>query len=1167
MNLLKISILGAELLGLLSVHAYGMTIQEDFTKGTTSQSWTAYNGACLTAGTQTTSSNPSNYIPACNGLAYYGNETQVGLTNNSNTIGSGALRFTNGYPNYHQNGAIFLNSSFPSDQGVQVTFTTYTYGGDAGGTKALGADGMGFYILNGTQDPNIGAWGGSLGYDCSNSNSPYNGMVGAYLGLGIDEYGNFTNKSDNSASGYTSSSTSPNEIGLRGYGNIALSWLQDNYPTYYKTSYSSSTLISGVQATCKSGQVMSYSGSSWKSTGTNIPDYPYIPNSQKSLPLSGCPTAGAATLTPSTTSSYPNCQPIANQQKSSTASRANAIPITYALKISSTGLLTFGYYYNGGSYQPVMTNQSIAASNGPMPASFLFGFGGSTGGSDNVHEITCFKAEPLSSSTGAASNSVQSGQLNTGTQLYMASYYPDNWWGSLVAIGISSTGTGSSATVQVATAANWDGGCVLTGGSCPSTGATSMTAESPSSRSILTSSSGAGVPFEWGNLSSTATTAFNNEAALISTSIGGQDILNWLRGVRSEEQSSGPLRTRTGVLGDIIDSSPIAIGIPSAPYGTYWYDGLYGLSGTSTYLPENATGATPYTTFSSFGTGGYGGRANIVYDGANDGLLHGFRSGSFVCNPNTSTNPNACYSTATVPNDGLEMLAYVPDTLASSSTNNVDALTNPGYSHAYYVDATPGSGDVFYNNGWHTWLAGGLGTGGSAIYALDVTDPSSFSETNAASLVKGEWNPSTISCAGAIASCGSYLGQLWGKPIFERLHNGQWAMIFGNGHNSSTGHAGIYIGLINPYNGAVTFYYLDTGAGSSSNPDGIDYVAAADLDGDYIADYVYAGDLQGNIWRFNLTSNKPSDWAVSKYGSSTATPLYTAKNGSGATQPVTTQIQVAETLLSGQTYVIVMFGTGEQIPATTSTPASYASGTQTVYGIWDWNMTNWNTGYSTANGVNVPASATQLAALSSAPALTRSNLLQQTISTSGTSRTLSNYPICPQGSSACSPASSDNQYGWYVDLPGTNGQSPTQYEQVIYNPLLSSGVLILNTTIPPGGNVISCSALTTTGWTMAFNVQTGGSLPSGFFQGSGGTYGTGSSGVNGELSNGTGTPWLLTFNNNTYLFTQASSSSISASIPPIWTPQCQSNCSGNNVPPVNPPNPYLGKRVNWEILR
>src|SRR5256885_16760485 len=122
-------------------------------------------------------------------------------------------------------------------------------------------------------------------------------------------------------------------------------------------------------------------------------------------------------------------------------------------------------------------------------------------------------------------------------------------------------------------------------------------------------------------------------------------------------------------------------------------------------------------------------RMNVVYVGGNDGLLHGFRSGSYDLNGNFVATGN----------DGLEVLAYMPGAVVQtihSTTASVD-YSNAQYGHNFFVDAMPGAGDLFYGNAWHSWVVGGLGPGGSAIFALDVTNPTTgnFTEANAASLV------------------------------------------------------------------------------------------------------------------------------------------------------------------------------------------------------------------------------------------------------------------------------------------------------------------------------------------------------------------------------------------------------------------------------------------------
>src|SRR5699024_2597168 len=256
--------------------------------------------------------------------------------------------------------------------------------------------------------------------------------------------------------------------------------------------------------------------------------------------------------------------------------------------------------------------------------------------------------------------------------------------------------------------------------------------------------------------------------------------------------------------------------------------------------------------------------------------------------------------------------------------------------------------------------------------------------------------------------------------IIVRMHNGEWAIIFGNGLDSGKS-AGIYIGLIDTSDGSVDFKFLDTGVSS----DGIAYVSQADLDGDVIADYLYAGDTQGNVWRFDVTSSDESEWHVSKFGHDNPTPLFVAKDG-GSRQPITTAITVLSVKTGTVTRDMLYFGTGRFRPKTETHGGEYASGTQTFYGIWDWDMSSWNSG-----------SATEYASLSDTQEIERDDLLAQTVVTkslqsNGTEkgyRTLSkNKEVCwKDGKGASSTCSDHDQYGWRFDLPGNN-------EQIIYNP-------------------------------------------------------------------------------------------------------------------------------------
>ncbi|TLY70880.1 MAG: pilus assembly protein PilY [Gammaproteobacteria bacterium] len=1067
-----ITVLAALALGApLAVEAQA-AISEDFTGASTTNSWYFFNGACLTAGSATgvePSGGSAGRMPGCTSIksSYY-NENLVGGYNGTfpDPVGSGALRFTNGRPGgYQQNGAIVSTTPFPTGQGISVTFKTVTYLGDSGGAGGDGADGISFYLMDASQlntstitgtssgDGNgIGAWGGSLGYTCSNANPPYNGLVGAYLGLGIDEFGNFLNgatwmpgytgpnpaTADNSALGY---GYKPNRIGLRGAGNIAWSWLNANYPTYYPNGQSAAWMQSAVRATCAAGVVWdnAHNGKAVKVTGDTIPLYDYapIPNAYVELPAS---------------------TQIANENA---MTRAAATVIFYQLRITQGGLLSLSYSLNGGAYQSVIAGQSITASNGALPENFLFGFAGSTGGSTNIHEILCFKADPATSAASSAGASEkQSAKLETGTQAYFAYYNPSGWTGRVTASGL---GFDSFGNVIIAATPNWDASCTLTGvaagKTCRTTGAAGpIPAEAPASRVILSWNGSAGIPFEWGNL--TSSPGGGQQAAIDAGDAApyGANRLNYLRGDRSNEINTsgvGLYRSRTSVLGDIIDSSPTWVGPPVAPYTATWGDRL----NPAATVPEAGSSAQTYTQYVAAAQT----RMNVVYVGGNDGLLHGFRSGSY--------DPNGNF--VATGNDGLEVLAYMPGAVVQtihSATANVD-YSSAQYGHNFYVDATPGAGDLFYGNAWHSWVVGGLGAGGSAIFALDVTNPttSTFTEANAASLVIGEWTSASIACAN-VASCGSSLGNTYGTPQIRRLHDGKWAVIFGNGFGSTSGDAGIFVMTIDPTTHAQTIYYLSTHTAGSGN--GIAFASPVDLDGDHITDYVYAGDLQGNLWRFDLTSSSETNWAL------TPGPLFKTPAG----QPITTGIVAASGAPSSgmQQYLMLLFGTGQKTPFTNTNPASYATGTQALYGVWDWNLSvsdggilgpgaanpaGWN-GLSGAQYAGLTHANTGLA---SPYTLTLANLQAQTatINTTTQNRDIANNAtICWAALSTCA---SNKQFGWYINLPGAQ-------EQIIYGPELVSQALTVNSIVPATTNPTSCGNQSDTGFTYVLSAMTGGAF-------------------------------------------------------------------------------------------
>ena len=1108
MNMRTLALLATGLL--YAVAGSGQTpISEDFTGAATTNSWYYSGGACLTAGSTAgtgaeftpTTSGAAGALPGCiniqNKTDAYNGETLVGGSNANgllpDAVGGGALRFTNGCINgangcssggHNQFGAIISGNSFPSSAGVQVTFKTVTYRGDSGGTAADGADGISFFLMDAAVAPGVGQYGGSLAYSCSNINGKYgyNGMVGAYIGLGIDEFGGFLNGTYNTLGEIGSTGTSgnpndntasgglyqPNRIGLRGAGNVAWSWLNANYPSLYPSGLAQSAEYDAVKRTCASGTLWNYSGTPID-TGTPVLDYAAIPNGYKVL-------SGVS---------------IANEYSTGGLLRSNATPILYKLKITAAGLLSLSYSYNGGAYQSVLSNQNITTSNGALPSTLRFGFAGSTGGNSNIHEVLCFKAAGAeATASSGASNQTQSSRVTSTTQAYFAYYDPNDWTGRLTANAVSSDASGN---LSVATTATWDASCVLTGvasgSSCPTTGTPGpVAAEAPSSRTVLTWNGASGVAFEYNpalsqGLNAAEQAALNIGQVFPFTPFSGASVTSYLRGDRTNEVNAagvGPFRDRDYVLGDIVDSSPVAVGQPVSPYASTWVDKL----NIAASMPENG-GAQTYSQFVTAEAT----RENIVYVGANDGMLHGFRAGAF----------NSANTFQSASNDGTEELAYFPAAVitggsASSapSTQCVSAnatqttaqtirgttpvigtsaacaqptldYTNPQYGHNFFVDATPGYGDLFYGTSaaaaqWHTWLVGGLGAGGAGIYALDITNPSNFSESNASSIVIGEWNTSNIACTNS-STCASSLGSTYGTPIIRRLHNGTWGVIWGNGFGSNSGDAGVFIMTIDPTTAAQSIYYLSTG--KSGTGDGIAYVTSADLDGDHITDYLYAGDLLGNVWRFDLTSSSAGNWgASSPNGSTSIAPIFSA----GAAHPITSSLVVA--VVNGNlpaAQVVIAFGSGAKTPLNNTTSASYSNAAQSMYAVWDWNMANWNSLSATSQYASLSAGATSL---SSTDTIAPSNLTQQTLTLQATGIVdITSQTICWAGAALC--ASGNTSFGWYAQLPGTN-------EQVIYNPQLVGGAFNVNSIIPAANSLLSCTTPSDAGYTYLIQLATGG---------------------------------------------------------------------------------------------
>ncbi len=276
----------------------------------------------------------------------------------------------------------------------------------------------------------------------------------------------------------------------------------------------------------------------------------------------------------------------------------------------------------------------------------------------------------------------------------------------------------------------------------------------------------------------------------------------------------------------------------------------------------------------------------VVYVGANDGMLHAFDAA-----------------------DGKEIMAYVPNLVFE----NLAALTNPSYTHQYYVNNTP----FVRNIGERDLLVGGLGKGGKGYYCLDVTKNSQGETGSFAPDLDVWWEYS------ANAENDDDLGYSYSRAVIAKTEAEGWVVIFGNGYNSVNGEAILYV--LDADTGDVLRKIKTGVAGCNGIPAD---VTAIDKTRDGNTDFVYAGDLKGNLWKFDLRGSIRSDWGIAYNGN----PLFTARNSDDEIQPITARVSVIQSCMRGLGGNMVLFGTGRYVNE--GDLEDYTI--QSLYGIWDW---------------------------------------------------------------------------------------------------------------------------------------------------------------------------------------------------------------------------------------
>ncbi|WP_290867828.1 PilC/PilY family type IV pilus protein [Aquabacterium sp.] len=601
------------------------------------------------------------------------------------------------------------------------------------------------------------------------------------------------------------------------------------------------------------------------------------------------------------------------------------------------------------------------------------------------------------SNSAAATASTPNLSATSANYVFSSSFCSAKWFGELARYTLdASTGAIASTPDWAQSGAGSD--CTSSSGALTTTAL--LDNLSWSTRKVYTYNPAASstlIPFEWSSLTSTMQSYFkvaalsslsqmcaagstclptsaqvDSSTAGTTTGAGGINLVNYLRGDRSNEGSANTKYyfPRTHVLGDIVDAQAIYVQAPSFSYSD---------TGYSSFKTANAS------------------RQGMVYVGANDGMLHAFRSDT-----------------------GAESWAYIPSMLLPSLYKLADK--NHASTHSHFVNGSLTRADIYVDSAWHTILVGGLGAGGRGFYALDVTDP-------AGPKVLWEFTHDTSAANGYVRD--EDLGYSFGTPIVTKLSDGTWVVLLSSGYNNvSPGSGKGHLWVLNAATGAI-LHKLNTGLGANASgslvtgcsvlpcPSGLAKLSAwVDNTRNNTAEYVYGGDLYGNLWRFDITG------LTATGGSATVQLLTTLADADGSRQPVTTTPELGYASSQHMVYV----GTGRYLGVSDVSTTQ----TQTMYALKDP-----LTGSSTSTALYASPRSQVCGS-----ATTSGCFVQQVLTNSdgGSTRTAS--------STVSYSVDLATMNGWFVDMPVSG-------ERINVDPSLSNGTLVFVSNVPSSAGACS----------------------------------------------------------------------------------------------------------------